>query len=110
MYVNPMATSYATRLADVDLETAERRVALKEMEQHFVFNLLREMRKTVSKSGLLDGGFAMEMHEQMLDEVLSAEIAETGQFGVARMLEEQLRAAEIRDELGASPAGAQGMR
>ena len=96
LYVNPMATSYASRLGDSGFEAAERKVAVKELEQHFVFTLLQEMRKTIPKSGLLDGGFAQSIQEQMLDEALSGAIAETGQFGIAKMVEEQLRIQEAQ--------------
>ena len=74
LYVNPMATSYASRMAEQSLEAAERKVAVKELEQHFVFTLLQEMRKTIPKSGLLDGGFAQSIQEQMFDEALSVAV------------------------------------
>jgi len=56
----------------------------------FIFQLLQEMRKTIPKSGLFDGGREQEMYEQMVDERLADLIATNGQFGIASTIHQQL--------------------
>ena len=106
LYVNPLATTYALQ-ADLALdESARERVALKELEQYFVFTLLQEMRKSIPKNGLFDGGFEARIRDQMMDDALSAAVAESGQLGIARMVEEQLRIADLQQQIRApEPAG-----
>ena len=102
LYVNPMVSPYAARINVVADDPARRRVALKELEQHFIFTLLQEMRKTIPKGGAFGRGFEGRMQEEMLDDALSSAIAQSGQFGIAKMVEEQLRVAEMQHRLKGS--------
>ncbi|HOZ46175.1 MAG TPA: rod-binding protein [Candidatus Hydrogenedentes bacterium] len=78
--------------------------ALKELERFFLFSLLREMRKSVPQDGLFQGGAEREIYEEMLDDAWSGAMADSGQIGIARSIEEQMRVgalqAEIRNQLG----------
>jgi len=55
-------------------------------ESIFVNLLLSQMRKTIDKSELIDGGNAQEIFEQMFDEEISKEIAKRGDLGIADSL------------------------
>jgi len=77
----------------------EEKEALQELEGYFVSTLMKEMRKTVQRSGLLGDGFSMRAYEEMLDDALSKEAARSGQFGIARLVEEQLSIQELQHQL-----------
>jgi len=68
----------------------ELRHACQMLEAHFLSWLLREMRATIPRSGLLPYGPAEETYEFLLDDALSRAIAQGGGFGLARMVEAQL--------------------
>ena len=61
-----------------------------EFEAIFIKQMLNVMRKSVSKSGLMDGGMAEEIFEDMLYDEYAQKMAETGSFGIANMIYKQL--------------------
>ncbi len=63
---------------------------LQEFESIFLYYLLKEMRNTVHRTGLLDGGRAEEFFQEMLDEELSKNLARANGIGIAQMLYKQL--------------------
>ncbi|MBI4558491.1 MAG: rod-binding protein [Candidatus Hydrogenedentes bacterium] len=102
LYINPLAAGpTGLELPQMD-ETARKQIALRELEHYFAFTLLQEMRKTVPRDPLLDGGAAQRIFEEMLDDVFSGEMAESGQLGIAKHMAEQLRMAEIQTRLDAT--------
>jgi Rod binding domain-containing protein len=98
LYVNPERPALHTHDADA-FSTARRKLALEEMEHFFAYTLLHEMRKTIPQGGLFARNQAQEMHEEMFDDALSGAMAKGGHLGIARMLEEQLRIAEMQPKL-----------
>jgi flagellar protein FlgJ len=56
------------------------------MESLFIDQMLKVMRKSVNKNNFLNGGFAEEVFEDMLYTEYSQKMAESGHFGVAKML------------------------
>lgn len=64
--------------------------ACQEFEALFVKQVLKTMRATISKSGLMDGGFAEEVYEDMLYDEYSLKIAKTAHLGISEMLYKQL--------------------
>lgn len=64
--------------------------ACSELESLFVYYLLKEMRATVPKSGLIGGGSAEENYTSMLDVQLSKDIAEKRGIGISAALFERL--------------------
>ena len=52
--------------------------------------MLNVMRKSVNKTGLMDGGMAEEIFEDMLYDEYAQKMAETGSFGIANMIYKQL--------------------
>jgi len=90
LYVNPMEMQL-TR-AQGGLESPERRkAALQELEHSFLFTLLQEMRKGMTET--LSGPASQErdLYTEMLDDGLSAEMARSGQLGLARQMEQSMR-------------------
>ncbi|HBE03915.1 MAG: hypothetical protein A2096_12090 [Spirochaetes bacterium GWF1_41_5] len=63
--------------------------ATQEMESLFVKMMLDAMRKTVVKSGLLDGGQAEEVFSDMLYTEHAKNISRTGSVGLAKILYNQ---------------------
>jgi len=62
----------------------------KEFESLFLNYLLKEMRATVPKSSLLDGGQAEQIYTSMFDEQLSQELAQHGGIGLAQIIQRSL--------------------
>lgn len=61
-----------------------------EMESIFVSRMLREMRNTLPKEKLIDGGFAEKMFEDMLYDEYSLNLSKTSNLGIAGMLYDEL--------------------
>lgn len=101
LYVNPMVSPYNLHAQAVGDDTAQRRIALQELEHYFVYTLLQEMRKSIPEGGLFAASPEKRVYEEMLDDAYSAEIARSGQMGIARMIEEQLRIEELQHTLRA---------
>jgi len=66
------------------------RAACSEFEALFINLLLKEMRATVGKSGLMDGGQAEEVYTGMMDTEMARDLAAKGGFGLADILYRQL--------------------
>ena len=64
--------------------------ACKDFEALFVNQLMKEMRKTVKKSGFIDGGNAEKIFQSMLDEKYAEAIADSGNMGLADMMYRQI--------------------
>lgn len=103
LYVNPLDAPRAYENGPLSEDPARRRIALQEMEQYFARLLLREMRSTLPEGGIFPRSAQREHFEEMLDDALSAEMARSGQLGLARMLEEQLRIGEMQKQLKRAP-------
>jgi len=99
LYVNPVATPYTAGLNSMAQSEAREKTALEEFEQFFLFTLLREMRKSIPHEGIWGGAAETRVYEEMLDDALSKQMAKSGQFGLARAMADQLRAAEVQERL-----------
>ncbi len=71
-------------------EDAPLREATKDFESLFVKQMLNSMKKTINKSGLLDGGMGQEIFEDMLYDEYAEKIAETANLGISEMMYQQL--------------------
>lgn len=80
------------------------RSACRDLEALFIQQLLSAMRRTVPKSGLIDGGRAEEIATSMLDAELSKSMAGAGGLGLAEVLERELSRAAAGGR-GGSPGG-----
>lgn len=101
LYVNPLSSLPVGRTEQILESGTREKVALQELEQFFVFTLLQEMRKTIPEDSLLGGGFVEELHESLLDDAFSKEIAKSGQLGIADSIAEQLRIQEMQRSIQA---------
>jgi flagellar protein FlgJ len=61
-----------------------------DMEALFIHHMLSEMRKTVAKSGLIDGGRSEEIYTSLMDAELAQEMARSGGLGLSAILQGQL--------------------
>jgi Rod binding domain-containing protein len=83
-------TSWEARQERAAKEAARLRQASQMFEAQFVKIMMGEMRRTVSKGGLIHGGFGEEMFTDVLDQE-RADVMVKGQgMGISRMLEAQL--------------------
>lgn len=57
-----------------------------EFEAIFLQEVVRAMRKTVPKSGLLDGGNAEEIFKSMQDDQMALQMADNGKSGLAQAI------------------------
>lgn len=89
-YVNPMTQWHRFAGPDIDFDERKQEVAFRELEQHFARMLLSELRKMVPEDPLFGDDSATRLHNDMLDEAVAQEWADSGQLGIAKMLEEQL--------------------
>jgi peptidoglycan hydrolase FlgJ len=64
----------------------------RDFEALFIKMMLESMRATVPKSGMIDGGFAEEIYEDMLYEQYANKMADTAGLGLARTLYDQMSA------------------
>lgn len=71
-------------------EDAALRNATKDFEALFVKQMLNSMKKTINKSGLLDGGMGQEIFEDMLYDEYAQKIADTANLGISDMMYQQL--------------------
>lgn len=67
---------------------AELKKASDGFEELFVHQLLKEMRKSIPKTGLLDGGRGEEIFQDMLDENYAKVITESGGLGLSDVIYE----------------------
>jgi flagellar protein FlgJ len=91
LYVNPLEAPRVQENGPLTEHAARRRIALQELEQHFARLIMREMRSTIPEGGIFPKSAQRKHFEEMLDDALSAEMARSGQLGLAKMLEQQLR-------------------
>jgi flagellar protein FlgJ len=82
-------------------EESRLKAVCEDMEALFVHHMLSEMRKTVAKSGLIDGGRSEEIYTSLMDAELAKEMAHSGGLGLSAVLEEQLRGAAVSPQRGA---------
>jgi Rod binding domain-containing protein len=88
----------------VDRDDPKLRAACAEMESLFISHLLKEMRATVEKSGLIDGGQAEEIFTSLLDVEISKKMSAAGGIGLSAILLEQLGAKAARENTLSSQA------
>ncbi|MBW2354960.1 MAG: rod-binding protein [Deltaproteobacteria bacterium] len=76
------------------------REACSELESLFIFYLLKEMRATIPKTGLISGGRAEEIYTSMLDSQISKEMASQRGIGLSSLILDRLesRPGEVEEK------------
>ncbi|MFH1035746.1 MAG: M23 family metallopeptidase [Pseudomonadota bacterium] len=88
-------------------EQAKLRQACQLFEAQFLKMLWKEMRKTVPKSGLINGGQAEQMFTDLMDQAVADQSTQGGRsMGIASMLEKQLSRETIKRPSGQMPSAA----
>ena len=64
--------------------------ACRQMESLFIYQLFKEMRATIHRSGFISGGRAEEIYTSMMDAEMAAKLSNRGGIGLGRMLLHQL--------------------
>lgn len=106
LYVNPQAQSGFKAMELTPGAKGRETEALKQYEQLFLFQMLKEMRKTVPDYGFFDSGGQKAYFEEMMDDFLAGEMASSGQLGVAKQMAQQLHA---RDKKSGDTEGLDGL-
>jgi len=75
-------------------DTKDIKEACAEFESLFISFMLKTMRDTIPKSGLLNGGMAEDVYTSMLDQELAKKMAERGGIGLSSLLVRQLDSAQ----------------
>lgn len=75
---------------DKDFEKKRLRQVSEDFEALMINQMLKEMRKTVDKSGLIDGGMAEQIFEDMLYDEYAKEFSKTKTFGLADIIYKQM--------------------
>lgn len=63
----------------------------RDFEAIFIKQMLNAMKKTVPENGMMNGGFAEEIFEDMLYDEYAQSMAKTAQFGLTNLLYQQLK-------------------
>jgi flagellar protein FlgJ len=86
----PVAPLNPPRAHGLPADDSRLKTVCNDMEALFINHMLSEMRKTVTKSGLTDGGRAEEVYTSLMDAELAKDLAHRGALGLSSMVREQL--------------------
>ena len=101
LYVDPLSQHRVSAMEPATADRAKEKQALEEFERLFLYQMLKAMRKSVSRAELFGGASQRETYEEMLDDVWAGQMAKSGQLGVAKILETDLRLQESQGALAA---------
>jgi Rod binding domain-containing protein len=86
----PVAPLKASRAPGLPADDSRFKTVCNDMEALFINHMLSEMRKTVTKSGMIDGGRAEEVYTSLMDAELAKDLARRGALGLSKMVSDQL--------------------
>ena len=87
---NNNSVNNAVSAYDKNAEKKRLRQVSEDFEALMINQMLKEMRKTVNKSGLIDGGMAEQIFEDMLYDEYAKEFSKTKTFGLADIIYNQM--------------------
>jgi peptidoglycan hydrolase FlgJ len=94
LYVNPLVGGDLGKTAAAPSSPQRDKKVLQEFERLFLFQMLREMRKTIPKSTLFQEDSQKDFYDEMMDDTMAGQLANSGQFGLAKLMEAQIRQQE----------------
>jgi murein DD-endopeptidase MepM/ murein hydrolase activator NlpD len=80
--------------------------AAAELASLFVYQMLAAMRRTVSRSGLLDTGFAHDTYLSLFDQEIARHLARREDLGLTALLQRQLKDTDADRQLPGRPGAA----
>ncbi len=95
--INPITANAIGASKVESFREARSEQAFKDLEGLFLKELLKEMRKSIPDEGIFKKSHSTEMYEEMLDDVYSKAMADSGQFGIAKQVAAQI---QLREESG----------
>ncbi len=96
LYVNPLESPALMRLDAEARKTVREKQAVQEFERFFLYQFLREMRKTIPPDPLLGRSSQQDFVEDMMDDFMAGKMADSGQFGMAKQMLQQLHSSAAR--------------
>lgn len=97
MEINNINANSINTVKDKPQKPDDMKKATKEFEAFFLSYMLKTMRESVPKDGLLSGGKSEEIYTSMLDEALSKEMSERGGIGIGELMLRQLEGVKIKN-------------
>lgn len=100
-------TQRYAEVKELSKDAAEREAikkAAKDFEAVFLGILMKSMRDSVQKSGLMDGGNSEEIYQSMLDTEYTKQMADQNFTGLSKAIEEQLLRNRVSSATGISKA------
>lgn len=82
--------------------------ACQEFESIFIKQMLSSMKKSVDKSGMINGGMTENIFEDWLYDDYASKMSQTGDFGLAQSMFDQMKAMESYSQTIASAPQSQG--
>jgi Rod binding domain-containing protein len=111
MPIDAVGATGGTMTADQQKALSNLHTAAQQFEGVFIGMLFREMRKGESEQTLTgDKSQTEKIFTEMLDDRRADSIAQSGAFGLARLLESQLRAAVLANAAGEAQTSVQGVK
>lgn len=112
LYVDPIAERHIAAAGASSGVNARRDGAAQEFERFFLYQMVREMRKSVPKTDLFGKSQQKEVYEEMFDDFMSGEMAKSNQLGIGNLVKQELQKTQDAQALaksGARKAYADGM-
>jgi len=89
--LKPVASDPAVTAPNKNISEARLQKACSQFESIFINNMLKTMRSTVDKGGLIEDSNASQIIKSMFDENLARGIAQGGGIGLAKIMFEYLK-------------------
>lgn len=108
--MNNLKAARAASNANLNKSDTKLMDACEQFESLFIKQMLNTMRKSVSKSGMINGGMTEDIFEDRLYDNYSEQMSKSGDFGLAKTMFNQMKALEKYGRSIASAPQSQGMQ
>jgi Rod binding domain-containing protein len=103
MNLSPTPASEGKETGAKKIDEAKIKKACEDFESIFISQMLKVMRQTIPKSGLLDGGSEPDKYLSLFDEEVSRSMAKRGGIGLGKILYQNI----MRQEKNRNPSPAE---